>query len=112
MEKKIVFRLIIILALLCIFYFIGMPIEIIAILGILFVALVLLKGKIWRTAEKTIEKYLPFTKKWSSGRQKILLIILFFVIYAILKQIIFFFIGLAGIDLQEMILSANNINTP
>jgi len=94
------------------FYLLGWPIEIIAVLGGLFVIIILLRGKIWRATEQTIEKYLPFTRSWPSWAQKLLLILIFFLIYAVLKQVIFFALGLVGIDLQEIIMSTYNTNQP
>lgn len=112
MDKKLVFRLLLVPLLLYFFYLLKWPIEIIAVLGVLFILIILLRGKIWNAAEKTIEKYLPFTRTWPGWAQKLLLILVFFLIYVALKQILFFILGLFGIDLQEMVMSTYNINKP
>lgn len=112
MDKKLVLRLLLVPFLLCSFYLLKLPVEILAVLGIFFVLVILFRGKIGVAAEKAIEKYLPFTKTWPSWAQKLLLILVFFLVYAALKQILFFILGLAGIDLQEIIMSAYSIGKP
>ncbi|MFH1391968.1 MAG: hypothetical protein ABIH20_06665 [Candidatus Diapherotrites archaeon] len=110
MDKKTILRLLLVPLILYMFYTLGFPLEIIAILGVLYIALILLRGKIWRTAERVIEKYLPFTKTWPNWAQKALLIIFFILIYLVLKQIIYFLLGLVGIDLEKMLLASMNIS--
>jgi len=100
MDKKLAFRLLLIPLFLYAFYRLGFPIEIITILGILYIVIVLFRGKIWKTAEQTIERLMPFTKTWPVWAQKILLFLIFFLIYAILKQILFFALGLVGIEIE------------
>lgn len=95
-----------------IFYTLGFSLEAVAILGIFFLIIILLRGKIWETAERTIEKYLPFTKSWPDWAQKALVFLAFILIYYILKQILFFVLLLFGIDMQEMIMSAYDASPP
>ena len=108
MDKKLILRLLFVPIILYILYTLGLPFEAIAIFGVFFILIILLRGKIWKSAERTIEKYLPFTKTWPNWAQKALLIIFFILIYVVLKQVIYFLLGLVGIDLEEMLLSAIN----
>jgi hypothetical protein len=112
MDKKFAFRLLMVPILMYFFYLFSWPLEIIVLLGILFIGLILVKGKIWNTSETIIERLLPFTKVWPSWAQKILLILIFFIIYIILKQILFFILGMAGINLEEMIISTYDTTKP
>ena len=111
-DKKFAFRLLVIPLLMYSFYLLGWSLEVIAILGIIFTIVILFRGKIWKMTESAVEKYLPFTKAWPDWAQKLLLIIIFYLIYAILKLVIFFTLGLVGIDIEELIMSTYNTNKP
>ncbi|MFH1240069.1 MAG: hypothetical protein V1672_02535 [Candidatus Diapherotrites archaeon] len=106
MDKRLIIRLLLLPVFLYIFYTLGFSLEAIAILGSFFVVIILLRGKIWETAERTIEKYLPFTKSWPEWAQKVLLVIFFVLIYYSFKQILFFILMLFGIDLQEIMMAS------
>ncbi|MFH1391812.1 MAG: hypothetical protein ABIH20_05865 [Candidatus Diapherotrites archaeon] len=108
MDKKTILRLLLVPVILYALYTLELPFEIIAVLGVLYIALILLRGKIWRTVERAIEKYLPFTKTWSDWKQKLLLILFFIILYFVLKQVIYFLLGFVGINLEEILLSAVN----
>ena len=85
------------------FYLLGLPLEIIALLAVLFALILLLRGRMWKAAENLIEKYFPVTKKWPEWAHKAVVIIAFATIYLILKQAIYILLGFAGIDLEEII---------
>ena len=106
MDKRMIIRLLFLPVFMYIFYTLGFSLEAVAILGGFFLIIILLRGKIWETAEKTIEKYLPFTKSWPDWAQKVLVIICFVLIYYLFKQILFFVLLLLGVDMQEILLSA------
>jgi hypothetical protein len=106
MDKKLAFRLLMVPLLLLAFYSAGFPLESLIIIGALFVFLVLLRGRIWKVADKAIERYFPFSKTWPNWTQKALLLIFFILFYIVLKSIIYFALGLVGIDLTEMILTS------
>lgn len=105
-DKKLALRLLFVCLILFSFYQLGLPIELICLLGILFVGLILLRGKLWKTTGTIIENHLPFTKNWPGWSQKLVLILIFFIIYLAVKQTLFFVIGLTGIDLQQLISQA------
>jgi hypothetical protein len=108
MDKKMLFRLLMIPLLLISFAMLGLSFEALTVLGLFFIIIILLRGKMWKTAEKTIEKFFPFTKSWPGWSQKILLFILFLIIFLILKQLLYFGLNLIGIDLQTILLDAMN----
>ena len=110
-DAKTILRLGLVLVLLGYLYIAGMHLEIIAILGIVFLGFILLRGRIWKAAEKSIELHLPFTKKWSEWAHKAVVLILFIVIYIILKQIIYILLGLAGIDIEQIIIDSFRAGT-
>lgn len=110
MDKRLVFRLAMVLLLLYAFYVAGLPLESIAILGVLFIILILLRGKIWKKSEQAMEKYLPFTKTWPGWAHKILLFVIFILCYMVIRYVMYFVLGLAGIDIQEIILQGMDFN--
>ena len=102
-DTKTAIRIAVVLLLLAYFYVAGLPLEIIAIIGIMFAGFFFLRGKIWKTAEHVMENYFPFTKKWPEWAHKAIVIILFIVLYLILKEIVYILLGFAGIDVQQII---------
>ncbi|MCR4336116.1 MAG: hypothetical protein NUV57_06320 [archaeon] len=57
-------------------------------------------------SEKILEKYLPFTKKLPDWGEKLILFLMFIIFYLIVKSVVYFVFGLAGIDLEKIIVSA------
>jgi hypothetical protein len=105
-DAKTAIRIIVVLALLAYFYVAGLPLEIIALIGIMFAGFFFLRGKIWKAAERAIEKHLPFTKKWPEWGHKAVVLILFIVLYLLLKQVIYMALGFAGIDVEQIIMKS------
>ena len=103
MDFKFISRLLLIGVIIAIFYINGLPLELTILWAIFLLAFILLRGKIWSSAEKAIQKFLPFTKNWPAWTQKLILILIFFLIYFILKEIVYFALGLAGFNIQEAI---------
>jgi len=106
MDKRLLFRLLFVPLIVYMLCSIGLHIEVALIFGVIYLAFILLRGKLWRGVDKAIEKHLPFTRRWPDNAQKALLVAMFIVALVILKQSVYFALGLAGIDLQEAIMSA------
>jgi hypothetical protein len=100
------FSILFVLLLLCSFYQLGLSLPGIIALGVVFIVLVLLRDPINKNSNKLINEKLPFLNKLSPWLKRIILILVFFLVYAILKQAIFFGLKIAGIDLKEMILKS------
>jgi len=105
-DFRVILRVLAITALLYTLYLNGTSFEVLAILGIFFIALIFLRGKIWKLAEHILEKHLPFTKKWPDWAEKVFLVLVFILLYIILKNVIFFILGLAGIDIEQILLDS------
>jgi hypothetical protein len=67
-----------------------------------------LKGKIYRKIDSFITKKFLFVSKLNPFARRVLIIIVFIVIYMILKQFIFIILKLAGVDIQKMISESIN----
>ena len=104
-EIRIVWSLII----LGVLYLIGTPLPLILIFGVYLIAMFFLRGKMWKISEHVLETYLPFTKKLPNWLEKIVLVSIFIIFLMILKNIIYFALGLIGIDLQQMLMDAIGI---
>ncbi len=104
-EIRIVWSLII----LGVLYLIGTPLPLILIFGVYLIAMFFLRGKMWKISEHVLETYLPFTKKLPNWLEKIVLVSIFIIFLMILKNIIYFVLGLIGIDLQQMLMEAMGI---
>ncbi|MFH1224257.1 MAG: hypothetical protein V1676_00455 [Candidatus Diapherotrites archaeon] len=109
MEKKNLrfwFRLAMIPLFLILFWQLGLPFEALVVLGAIMLVLVLMRGKMWRAADRAVERWLPFTKKWPDWGRKVVVVLVFIVALALLKQIVYFLLSLAGIDVQRIMIDA------
>jgi len=109
MEKeklRLYFRLAMVPLLLLSFAMLGVPFEGLAVIGAVFLVLVLLKGKMWRAADSAVERFLPFTKDWPDWTHRIIVVIIFIIFFMALKQVIYFALSLVGIDISELIMRA------
>ncbi|VVB75355.1 Uncharacterised protein [uncultured archaeon] len=110
-DKRLLIRLATVPIFLYLFYTMGLPLDGIAVLGVIFVFFILVRGKIWGLIKKTEKKYFSFSKNWPGWAQKLLLILIFIIVYVIIKQIAFFILGLFGINFGEITeLAAQTIN--
>lgn len=100
------FSIFFVLLLLFSFYQLGLSLPNIIALGIIFIALVLVREPIRQKRDKILNEKLSFLNNWPGWAKKLFAVLVFFLIYMALKQIIFFGLGLIGIDLREMILKS------
>jgi hypothetical protein len=99
---RIYFSIVCSLLILYSFYMAGLSLYIILILGIFFLLVILLRGPLYEKIDEIIVKKFPFVEKMPSWGKRLLIILSFFLVFAALKQIVFFSLKIAGIDLQEM----------
>ena len=90
MEKKFIIRLVFVVFLLYSFYLLGTPAIYIPFMGIFFVSMIILRGKIYKKTENYLDKKLPFMQEWSHRKKRILIILIFIIVSVIAKQILFF----------------------
>lgn len=105
-DKKLAFRLAMVALILFAMYVGGIHAEILAMLGVLFIVLIFLRGKMWRLAEHILENHLPFTKGWPEWAEKVLLFLIFILFYIVLKEMLYFVLGLFGIDITKIIMNS------
>jgi hypothetical protein len=108
MNKKLIFQLIYVIILLGFFYYLRFSIYFLLGMGIFFVLIILLKGKLYRKINKfAIEKF-SFLKKFPAWIQKLIIILSFVLIYILIKEIIFLILELFGINIREMMIDSIN----
>jgi uncharacterized membrane protein len=101
------------IGILVLFYFLGFSVYFIAAMGLVFILLIFLKGKLYRKIESFMDKILPFLAKLNPTVRKIIIIFIFVLFWILLKQIILFVLKLAGIDMEKIVYeSMNNSISP
>ncbi|MBU0586412.1 hypothetical protein KJ780_02795 [Candidatus Micrarchaeota archaeon] len=109
MDWKLLLRLLLVFLLLIMLYSIGMPINYLILLGILFLLVVLLREHIYEKIDKILIRIFPFISKWPQWIRALLVLLLFILAYALLKQLIFELLKIMGMDIQQsMVDSINN----
>ncbi|WP_455278551.1 hypothetical protein [[Eubacterium] cellulosolvens] len=108
MQKQLIIRIVLAILTLSSFYLLGLPLIYIQIMGILLISLIIFRSNIYKKIDNLLDKKLPFTQKWSPRKKKIFMIIIFYIIYTIIKQIVFFVLLIMGIDLQQILIERIN----
>lgn len=90
------------------FYQLGIPLYSIAIIGVFIFLLMFLKGKIYRKIDSFMTRRFLFVSKLNPWARRLLIIIIFIIIYMILKQFIFIILKFIGVDIQKMIYESMN----
>ena len=101
-KTRIYLKTLISIILLIFLYFSGIPISFLIFLGFLILLLILFKTKLYEKIEKTLTKKIPSFSKQRPWIKKIIIILIFIVIYTILKQIIFFILRQLGINIKQI----------
>ena len=108
MRKGLIIQIIYSLIILFLFYYLGFSIYSLLVLAILFTMIILLKGKLYNKIKETINKKFPKFAKLPSWLNKLIIIFIFILIYLILKQIIFYLLKLAGMDIEKTMMDSLN----
>ena len=106
MEYKTYLRLFLVLLLLYYFYTSGFPLSQVIILGIFFIAIVFLRGPLYKKIDSVLVEKFPFIKSIHPWAKKLLMLLVFILVYILLKQIVFFLLSFAGIDMQGMLIES------
>ncbi len=110
LNKKTWLRLLLLPFLLYSFYLAKFPLEIIVFFGVFFLLIILFRTHFYQKIEFHLGKKFPFIHEWHPWKKKALIILVFILIYGLIKQILFFSLNIFfGIDLEEMLLE--NLNS-
>ena len=108
MNFKKYIKFFIVIVLLVLFYFMGLSLELIIFMGIFMFLLLIFKTKLYKKIEEIIKVNFKFTSKLPEWAVRIIIIVIFILIYILIKQAIFVILNIFGINIQKMLLE--NIN--
>jgi hypothetical protein len=100
---KLYLRFLLLALILFTFYKLDFPLYFIVILGIIILLLILLRGTLYKKLDNFLSKKLPFLSKLNPVVKKIIIIVVFVLIYMALKWVIYWILALFGVDVQQMI---------
>ena len=86
----------------------GVPTPLILLLGVFFILLMFLRGTFYRKIDAFLINRFSFVARLPSWGQKLLIIIIFILIYWVFKQILFFSLKKIGIDIQQILMESLN----
>jgi hypothetical protein len=102
-----IYQIVVSIFLLGLLWYLGFPIYYIGIMAVLIMLLILFRGKVYRKIESFMDRIFPFLLKVKPAVRKIIIILVFILFFIAFKQVIFFALKLAGIDMQAI---ANNVS--
>lgn len=91
-------------------YSAGMQPIYVAIFGIFTALLIFTKDIFYKKIDEFVNERFAFIAKLPAWAKKILIVLIFVLIYAIFKQAIFSSLKMAGINMEQMILERFNIS--
>jgi hypothetical protein len=104
------FRIFFYVILLIILYELDFPLSFIVFLGFLFLFSLFVRGKIYEKTGSFFLKQFPFLLDQKPIVRKILVFIIFLLVYVSLKQVIYSILEVFGINIQGMIIENFNIS--
>ncbi|MFH1750516.1 MAG: hypothetical protein ABH863_02460 [Candidatus Micrarchaeota archaeon] len=108
MDWKLPARFLLVFLLLYFLYSAGFSLTYVAIIGAISIPVILLRGRIYKKIDKALIGKFPFISRWPSWARMLLVVVIFIVIYALLKQILFELLKTANIDIQEALTDGLN----
>jgi len=109
LTKKTWLRLLLLPLLLYSFYLAKFPIQLIIFFGLFFLLIILFRTHFYEKIEFHLGERFPFIHDWSPWKKKLLVILVFILIYGIIKQILYFSLDVFfGINIEEMLLESLN----
>jgi len=94
-------RIFAVLLLLYALYSTGLPLYYVAIIGIVFIVIIFLRGKLYKKIDELLTKHLKFLSNVKPWVKKAIIIAVFIIIYVLLRELIYLILGLFGIDVQQ-----------
>ena len=101
-------RVVIVVLILYSFFRTGLSLEYVIILGIIFVLIIFLRGKLYRKINQLMTKHFKFLSTARPWVKKLIIILVFIIIYLILREGVFLVLKLAGVDVQKILVESMN----
>lgn len=101
---RIGFAILVLYALYCF----GVSVNYLAIIALLLVVAMLMKGPAYKKIDDALAAKFPFISKWPPLGRKLLVVMVFIAAYALLKQLFFELLKTVGIDVQQAMFESLN----
>jgi len=102
-------RIVAIVLMLCAFYSAGLSWEYILILGLIFIVVIFLRGKLYRKIDHLLKKHFKFMSKIKKPWvEKLIIVVVFIIVYMVIRELIYIILGLFGIDVQHALTESIN----
>ncbi|MFH1664194.1 MAG: hypothetical protein ABH986_05310 [archaeon] len=109
LTKKTWLRLLLLPLLLYSFYLAKLPIEIIIIFGLFFLLIILFRTHFYDKIEFLLGEKFPVIHDWHPWQKKAIIIIVFILIYTVIKQLLYFSMDFFfGLNIEKMVLESMN----
>lgn len=94
--------------LLIVLYQLGLPWPTIALMGLLFLLLILLKGKLYKKFDHYLNQKFPFLSKLNPQIKEVIIIVAFVLTFMLIKQLVLTGLKMYGVDVQQTITDSLN----
>lgn len=84
-------------------YQLGLPWPTIALMGLLFLLLILLKGKLYKKFDHFLNQKFPFLSRLNPQIKEVIIIVAFVLTFMLIKQLILAGLKMYGVDVQQTI---------
>ena len=89
-------------------YSLGLPILLAVSLGVFFIVIIYLKEPVYKKIDGFLIGRFPATASWPSWGRTLLVLVLFVLLYALMKLVLFELLKLVGVDVQRIMLEGIN----
>jgi hypothetical protein len=89
-------------------YSAGLPASTLVVVGIFFVLLFFLRGPLFKKIDDFLVERIGFVKRMPPAARRLLVIVVFVLVYVVFKQAVFEILKAFGIDVQGVIYQAAN----
>jgi len=112
LSKRTWLRLLLLPLLLYSFYLAKLPLQIIVFFGIFFLLLTLFRTKFYNKIEFHLGEKFPVIHDWHPWAKKALIILVFILIYTVIKQVLYFSLDFFfGVNIEKMLLESMNYSS-
>lgn len=92
-------------------YQLGLPWPTIALIGLLFLLLILLKGKLYKKFDHYLNQKFPVLSKLNPPIKEVIIIVAFVLTFMLIKQFVLTGLKMYGVDVQQTITNSLNGQT-
>ena len=100
MERKILLRVVGLAGLLFILYSAGLPLSTVVFFGLFFIALILMRDRLFSLTDKLLAARIPSSKEWHPWARRAFVFLVFLLAYTIAKYVIYWALAAFGFDVQ------------